>query len=183
MRPVVLLLILLILPLAAVVLLDRFMGIQVPYVTDYVKQIPYVSQVMKTDTRPMGEISVDNISSKFIDNVNHGKLFVISGTVKNEFSESHKYIKLRGSLFSTGKQLAKKVTAYAGNSISDRDLAQMGMADINKRLSNRFGDKKSNFNLKPGTSIPFMVVFSDLPESLEEFTIEVAGSFPVVPQQ
>ena len=182
LRPVMILLIILIIPLAAVILLDRLMDYKVPFVTDYLKQKPYINQVMKAESGPVGEISVDNISSKFIDNASAGKLFVISGTVKNEFAESQKYIKVQGSLFSSGKTLAKKVDAYAGNYISDADLAQLPLASINKRLSNRFGDKKSNFNVKPGRSIPFMVVFSELPASLEEFTIEVTGYYPVTPK-
>ena len=183
LRPVLLLLLLILLPLVVVILLDRFMGMNVPFVTDYLKQVPYLNQVMKTEVKEVGEISVDNISSMFIDNTRHGKLFIITGTVKNEFSESRKYIKIQGSLFSSGKTLAKEVTVYGGNVISDQDLSEMSLTDINQRLSNRFGDNKSNFDVKPGTSIPFMVVFADLPESLEEFTIEVSGSFPVTNQQ
>ncbi|MDX2511794.1 MAG: DUF3426 domain-containing protein, partial [Desulfobacterales bacterium] len=182
-RPILLLLILLILPLVVVVLLDRFMNMEVPYVTDYLKQVPYLNQVMKPEMKDVGEIRVDNISSMFIDNKTHGKLFVITGTVKNEFSESRKYIKIQGNLYSTGKTLAREVTVYGGNEISDLDLSEMSLTDINQRLSNRFGDKKSNFDVKSGQAIPFMVVFSDLPESLEEFTIEAAGSFPVKKQQ
>jgi len=183
LRPVMLLLLLLILPLVAVVLLDRFMNMDVPYVTDYLKQVPYLNQVMKPEMKEVGEIRIDNINSKFIDNTMHGKLFVITGTVKNEFSGNRKYIKIQGSLFSSGKMLAKEVTVYGGNIISDPDLSKMSLADINQRLSNRFGDRKSNFDVKPGRSIPFMVVFSDLPESLEEFTIEAVGSFPATKQQ
>ena len=159
------------------------MDINVPYVTDYLKQVPYLNQVMKPEMKTLGEVRVDNISSKFVDNETLGKLFVITGTVKNEYTESRKYIRIRGSLFSAGKALAKEITVYGGNVISDQDLSKLSQADINKRLSNRFGDKKSNFDVKPGRSIPFMVVFSDLPESLEEFTIESAGSFPATPQQ
>ena len=183
MRPLVLLLFLILLPLVAVILLDRLMGMNVPFVTDYMKQVPYLNQLMKPEMKEIGEISVDNISSKFVDNTGHGKLFVISGTVKNEFSESRKYIKIQGSLFSSGKTLAKEVTVYGGNVLTDQELSEMSLTDMNQRLSNRFGDKKSNFDVKPGTSIPFMVVFADLPESLEEFTIEVSGSFPATKQQ
>ena len=138
---------------------------------------------MKPEMKALGEIRVDNISSKFIDNATLGKLFIISGTVKNEFNESRKYIRIRGSLFSAGKTLAKEVTVYGGNIISDMNLSEMSLMEINQRLSNRFGDNKSNFDVKPGQSIPFMIVFSDLPESLEEFTIETAGSFPATTQQ
>ena len=183
LRPVMLLLLLLLLPLVVIVLLDRFMGMNVPFVTDYLKQVPYLNQVMKPEVKEVGEIIVDNISSKFIDNARHGKFFIITGTVKNDFSESRKYIKIQGSLFSSGKTLAKEVTVYGGNVLTDQDLSEMSLTDINQRLSNRFGDKKSNFDVKPGKSIPFMVVFADLPESLEEFTIEVSGSFPATTQQ
>ncbi len=183
LRPLMLLLLLILLPLVVIVLLDRFMGMNVPFVTDYLKQVPYLNQVMKPEIKEVGEISVDKISSKFIDNARHGKLFIITGTVKNEFSESRKYIKIQGSLFSSGKTLAKEVTVYGGNVLSDQDLSKISLTDINQRLSNRFGDNKSNFDVKPGKSIPFMVVFADLPESLEEFTIEVSGSFPATKQQ
>jgi hypothetical protein len=183
LRPITLLLLLILLPLVVIVLLDRFMDVNVPFVTDYLKQVPYLNQVMKTEVREVGEISVDNISSKFIDNSRHGKFFIITGTVKNEFSESRKYIKIQGSLFSSGKTLAKEVTVYGGNVLTDQELSEMSLTDINQRLSNRFGDKKSNFDVKPGRSIPFMVVFADLPQSLEEFTIEVSGSFPATKQQ
>ena len=38
------------------------------------------------------------------------------------------------------------------------------------------GDNRSNVKIEPGNSIPFMVVFSGLPDDLEEFTIEVIES-------
>ena len=182
LRPVLVLLLVILLPLAAVVLLDRFMGTDVPYVTAYLRQVPYLNQIMKPEMKEGGEFSVDNISSQFVDNTSHGKLFIITGTVQNEFPENRKYVKIRGALFSAGKTLAKEATVYGGNVLSDLELSSMSLTDINQRLSNRFGDNKSNFDIEPGKSIPFMVVFSDLPESLEEFTIEIAGSFPVTSQ-
>jgi len=161
-----------------VVLLDRF-GIQVPFVTEYVKQVPYVDQLMPQEAQNAGEISTANIKSKFVDNAKIGKLFVITGTVKNEYSNNRRFIRLTGRLFSTGKVLAKEETVYCGNSISDIELGQMEAGDIKKALTNRFGDKKSNANVKPGQQLSFMVVFSDLPQDLEEFTIEISGSDPV----
>jgi len=35
-----------------------------------------------------------------------------------------------------------------------------------------------NMNVAPGRVVPFMLVFSNLPENLEEYTIEVDESFP-----
>ena len=49
------------------------------------------------------------------------------------------------------------------------------MAAINTLLVKETGNNLSNVNIKPGRSIPFMVVFSDLPENLENFTVNVEG--------
>jgi hypothetical protein len=33
-------------------------------------------------------------------------------------------------------------------------------------------------NVKPHASVPFMIVFEELPENLSEFTVEAVGSAP-----
>jgi hypothetical protein len=176
--PILIVLILLVLAFAAVIILDR-LNMQIPGVSDYVKQIPYVGQLMKSEAVQAGEIRIANITSKFIDNAKHGKFFVIQGTVTNDYPTSRRYIKINGSLFRTGKVLAGEDEVFCGNIISDSDLSKMDLAEIEKRLSNRFGDNRANFEVKPGQEIPFMVVFSGLPDDLEEFAIEVVGSEPV----
>ena len=178
-KPALIVLLLLVLAFGAVVVLDRYVGIEIPYVTEYVKKVPYVNQLMQQDMKKIGEITTSNISSKFLDNEENGKLFVITGMVKNEFPESRRFIQLTGRLFAGGKALVKEETVYCGNTMTDVQLALMDLADINKKLSNRFGDNKSNVMVKAGQQLPFMVVFSDFPQDLEEFTIEVVGSSPV----
>jgi len=125
------------------------------------------------------KINTFDIKSKFIDNSKTGKLFVITGRAKNEYSQNRGLIKISGSLFTKGKKLAKTKTVYCGNFLSDLDLSTNNLDTINKRLAKRFGDKRSNAKIKPGGTIPFMIVFSNLPNNLEEFTIKVVESFPV----
>ena len=60
--------------------------------------------------------------------------------------------------------------------LSDSDLARLDMAAINKRLQNRFGDNRSNIEVKTGKTLPFLLVFSKLPANLDEYTVEVSGS-------
>ena len=86
-------------------------------------------------------------------------------------------MKVRGKLFSKGKVLASTVTVYCGNTLSDLELSTLDMVTINKRLKNKAGDKKRNIAVKSGQTIPFMVVFSNLPKDLEEYQLESAGSF------
>jgi hypothetical protein len=164
---------------AAVVVLEKYVGIEIPFVTEYVRQVPYVNQLMQSEVKKSGEITTSNINSKFVDNQQSGRLFVITGKVKNEFPESRRFIKLTGRLFAGGKLLVKEETVYCGNILSDAQLVQMDLTAISKKLSNRFGDNRSNVKVTSGQQLPFMVVFSDFPQDLEEFTIEVVGSSPV----
>jgi hypothetical protein len=60
--------------------------------------------------------------------------------------------------------------------LSDSDLAAMDITVINKKLSIRTGDKRSNLKVKTGKMVPFMIVFDNLPRNLDEYTVEVEGS-------
>ncbi|BBO85707.1 hypothetical protein DSCO28_62730 [Desulfosarcina ovata subsp. sediminis] len=143
-------------------------GIEIPFVSDYLKP--------KVQDPGNLKLTTSQINSKFVDNINVGKLFVISGMVQNGYSESRGMATLVGKLFSKGKVAVNEEKVYAGNIMSDLELANLEWDKIQARLSNRLGDNRSNVKIEPGKSIPFMVVFSNLPGDLEEFTIEVVGS-------
>lgn len=154
------------------VLLDG-MGIQIPFLSNYIAP--------KVEDPGNLKLSTEDINSKFIDNATAGRLFVITGKVKSTYSKPRRFIQVTGKLYTKGKKLSKTEIAYAGNVILDADLASMDIAAIKKRLADRFGgDQKAGTSVEPGKTIPFMVVFSDLPkEQLEEFTIEVDKSTEV----
>ncbi|MGD8770633.1 MAG: DUF3426 domain-containing protein [Desulfobacterales bacterium] len=152
------------------VLLD-FMNIEIPFVSDYFK--PQISD-------PAGNLKIDtlNIDSSFVKNVKAGKLFMITGKIKNGYSDVRSYIKVTGKLYAKGKILVQKETVFCGNVLSDIELSNLELPAIKKRLSNRLGDNNSNIKVKPGQELPFMIVFGNLPGDLEEFAIEAEGSVP-----
>jgi hypothetical protein len=118
------------------------------------------------------------LDAKFVDNLKSGKLFIITGKVKNEYFEPRSFIRVKGILINQGKQRAKTEIVYAGNIISDVELKNLNLIDINKRLANRFGQDHMNVKVDPGETIPFMVVFSNLPAQMEEYAVEVERSSP-----
>lgn len=140
--------------------------------------IPFLSDYLQPKVQDPGNLKLTtyDINSRFIDNANVGKLFVISGKVKNGYPENRGMITLVGRIFSTGKVPVHEETVYCGNVMSDLELTNLEWDKIKERLSNRLGDNRSNVKVEPGKSIPFMVVFSGLPDDLEEFNIEVTGS-------
>ncbi len=149
-------------------------GIEIPYID----KIPYLRDYFKPKVPDNGiqNLTTYDINSRFVENSKAGKLFVITGKVKNGYATAVSTVKLTGRLFAVNKTPAGNQKVYCGNMISDLELASLELVEINNRLLNRFGDNRSNAKIEPGQFIPFMVVFSNLPENLEEFTIEVAGS-------
>jgi len=53
------------------------------------------------------------------------------------------------------------------------------MEEIDKGLKNRSGQENINVKVKPGGSVPFMVVFENLPDNVVEFEVEAVNSSPV----
>ncbi|MBW2621232.1 MAG: zinc-ribbon domain-containing protein [Deltaproteobacteria bacterium] len=146
-----------------------FMNIKIPFVSDYLN--PQISD-------PAGNLKINtlDIDRAFVKNKKAGKLFVITGKIKNGYSDVRSYIRVTGKLYAKGKVLVQKDIVFCGNVLSDIELSNLKLSAIKKRLLNRLGDNKSNMRVKPGQELPFMVVFANLPKNLEEFAIEVEGS-------
>jgi pilus assembly protein FimV len=140
--------------------------------------IPFISQPTPSKVSDPGNLSIKafDISSKFVDNSKIGKLFVITGKVKNEYPMARGSIQISGKIYTKDKVLAKTETVFCGNMLSDIDLTNADSATLKQRLQNQSGDNQINQKVLPGTAIPFMIVFTNLPANLEEFTTEVINS-------
>lgn len=126
----------------------------------------------------VGQIRLADLQGSFVQNEEAGQLFVISGQATNEFSEARSAIALKGVLYDgTGNPLLQQ-TVFAGNYLKEEGLRRMSFSDIQESMNNQFGDSLSNLNVAPGKSIPFTIVFRDLPPNLSEFTVEIADSRP-----
>ena len=169
-------------------------GIKIPYVSDFFKSginsavkkvadLPYIRDMFKAEkedtTGTLKITPIENtIAGKYFNNTKAGEIFVIQGKIKNDYDHPRSFIRVKANLFSKGGVLSKTGIVYCGNMLSDIDIENLDLNTIGKRLMNRNGDRKSNVNLKQGETIPFMVVFSDLPENMNMFNVEAEGSDP-----
>jgi len=187
-KPVVVILLLLILA-AGVLVVPNMLGIKIPYVSDikipYISdlnvRIPYLSDWLNPEAQDVaGNLKLfplnKTINGKFIDNSRAGQIFVIQGQIKNDYSHPRSHIKVTGKLYQKGNRMAKAATVYCGNVLSDSDLAALDIAAIRKKLMNEAGERRSNLKVQTGKTVPFMIVFDDLPKNLDEFSVEVEGS-------
>ena len=116
------------------------------------------------------------ITSELVENSTADRLVVIRGKVRNDYPEARNFIMVRGVVYSIDGKPIQRKTAYCGNTLSDSDLQTLDKATMDAKLRNKFGDERSNFRVPSGKVIPFVVVFSDLPEELGEFSVSVVSS-------
>ena len=116
------------------------------------------------------------IRGYYLDNISAGRIFVIEGEAINNSSEAKGFIKVKGALFdSTGDKLVER-EVYCGNMLSGEELMELEADQINSLLNNHEEEPSINLNIPPQKSIPFMVVFFDLPEDIKKFSVSVVRS-------
>ncbi|MGB8336890.1 MAG: DUF3426 domain-containing protein [Desulfobacterales bacterium] len=159
----------------------QFLGIDIPYL-DKLKgvKIPYVSDLLGPKVEDAGNLKIaineKDVNGRFVTNEKLGALYVVSGKVKNDYDDPRSSIRITGKIYSKGRKLELEKTVYAGNVLSDSDLSVEDQAGIDQKLQNRFGQERKNLDIKKGATLPFMIVFSNLPKNPDEYTVEVADS-------
>jgi len=141
---------------------------------------PYLGMAGKPEVKDPGvrRLSFKNVSGKFYQSTKAGNLFCIQGVVFNNYPGARDYIRIKGSLLDEKQTVVKWKLAYAGNIFSENELKDLSLEQINQGLTNRTGKGNVNVGVKPQASVPFMIVFEELPENLSEFTVEAVSSAP-----
>jgi len=119
-----------------------------------------------------------DLKGSFVDSEKAGKLFVVKGSITNNYPDKRSFIRVRSNILDSKGKVVKSKIAYAGNTVSDKELLSLSMVEINNRLMNKSGKDNVNANILPNSSISFMIIFDDLPKDISEFTVESISSFP-----
>ena len=147
--------------------------------TDQLNQT--IQQIFGQQSEPpvqTGQITLGKLEGTFIQNEQDGELFLIQGEAINNFAESRAGIQVKGVIFDqNGKPLIQK-TVFCGNSIDEGKLLTLSFLELEKIMGNQFGHELSNMKIDSKKSIPFTIVFKDLPKTLSEFSVKVTASKP-----
>jgi predicted Zn finger-like uncharacterized protein len=139
-----------------------------------------LGMVAKPDVKDPGvrRLSFKSVNGKFCQSSKAGNLFCIQGMVFNNYPGSRSFIRVKGSLLDEKGVAVKQKLAFAGNTFTESELKEMTPEQINQGLANRTGKGNVNVNIKSQASVPFMIVFEELPDNLSEFTVEAVSSAP-----
>jgi len=140
----------------------------------------YLGVAGKPEVKDPGvrRLSFKNVSGKFYQSTKAGNIFCIQGVIFNDYPGSRSFIRVKGSLLDEKGAAVKQKLAFAGNTFSENELKDISLEQINQGFANRTGKGNVNVNVKPQASVPFMIVFEELPENLSEFTVEAVSSTP-----
>lgn len=118
-------------------------------------------------------ISLENIKQYFVNNSKIGELFVIEGEAVNRFEETKELIKLKAKIFDAEGNVVAEKEFLAGNTASLFQLQVLTQEELEGVLSSKIGILTNNTFVKPGNKVPFMVIFYNPPENVQEFAVEV----------
>ncbi len=159
-------------------------GYKIPLLPDI--KIPFIDQYLPEKTQK-AVVSPDpvpdqkSVTGRFITNDNAGELFIITGKIENPAQIPYRHIQVKGTLFQKEKKAAMSQMAFCGNIIPESTLKTGRIEDLTAQLKIPGGTADINEKIMPGDTVPFMLVFADLPRNLENFTVEVAGFEKAIP--
>ena len=122
------------------------------------------------------QISLENVRQYFVPNEKEGQLFIIEGKAVNRFTEAREMLRLKATLFDKQGEAVTTQEFMCGNVVTLYQLQVSSRQDIEAALGAKVGILTNNTNIQPGASVPFMTVFFDTPDSVEEFGLEVVQS-------
>jgi predicted Zn finger-like uncharacterized protein len=135
-----------------------------------IKQIPLVgSSVLKNNHLKNG-ILIESLRSGHQTIQGNRDVFLISGVARNQNPEVVREIQLSGVAYNAEGKEVERQTIWVGNTISPKIIRGMTTEDI-PHLQNLKPLK--SFEIPPGDSIPFTIVFLKSAKNAKEFSCEV----------
>lgn len=155
-------------------------------VTRLIRQIPlekltalFAKQTPPPPTAEPVRLTAMVSASRLLKGPRGDNIFVIEGSVRNDYPESRSFIKLRGTVYNKDGQPIAQREVFAGNTLNDEEIRGMDRIRINSILNRSVGGSLVNFNVPPGTAIPFQIILFDVDEPVAgEPRVEAIGSEP-----
>ncbi len=116
-----------------------------------------------------GALGLTGLKGYYVVNKNEGRVFIIEGKIVNPWNFPISSNGVKGSVFDGSGVKVDEKLIFPNIIFSRQQLRELSPFDLQKTLS-----QSKDVNLNPGASLPFMVVFSNVPGNLSEFEAEVS---------
>ncbi len=142
---------------------------------DEVKQPAEATEAVIT-TEQIKNFALEDVKQYYVDNEKVGKLFVVQGKVVNNFEVPKELIKVEATLFDAGGASVVSKTLLIGNTVSLFQLQMLSQEELEATINNKVGILTSNTRVLPRGEVPFVIVFYNPPDSVQEFVLKVVSA-------
>lgn len=122
----------------------------------------------------VSRLALENVRQYSVrDNDKTGPIFVIEGSVLNNFDTPKDLVLLEVSVFDAKGNVLVLREQYCGVTLSSLQLRTLSKAALESALGNQVSILTNNTDIQPGMRVPFTSVFFDLPGSAYEFEVKI----------
>ncbi len=137
--------------------------------------VPIVGGVLSEDHLLQTRIQLQDVEGAYQQIKEDRLVFIVSGRAVNTSNESLKGVQIESTIVDGVNHTVEAKSIYCGNAMSLKIVKDLSPKEIS--LLQRLEPTK-RFEIRPGESAGFSVVFLNPPRGLKEFTARVAAALP-----
>jgi predicted Zn finger-like uncharacterized protein len=137
--------------------------------------LPMVGNVLSEDHLLQTRIQLQDVEGVYQQIKEDRLVFIVSGRAVNTSNEPLKGVQIESTIIDAGNHTVEAKSIYCGNAMSLKIVKDLSPKEIS--LLQRLEPTK-RFEIRPGESAGFSVVFLNPPRGLREFTARVAAAQP-----
>ncbi|MGH7887329.1 MAG: zinc-ribbon domain-containing protein [Candidatus Binatia bacterium] len=138
---------------------------------ELVKKIPLLGTAVLKNSHLKNGILLQSLRGGYQNIQGNREIFVITGVAVNQNPVVIREIQLTGKIYNGGGQETEEQTVWVGNTLSARILRGMTLEDIPHLQSLK---PLKSFEMPPGDSVPFAMVFLKAVKGVKVFSCAVA---------
>ena len=138
----------------------------------------------KEQDAQVSSITLVNVRQTVVENKRIGPLVVIEGYARNDYDSPREFIEVEALLLDKAGKVLGRAKQAAGVSLMLTQLQVLSLDELGKALNNPVDILSKNVNILPGGQVPFLVVFSGVPEDLYSYEVRpIRAEVPPAPGQ
>lgn len=138
-----------------------------------VRQIPWVGALVLRNNHLKNGVALQSLRVSYQTIQGNREVFVLTGVVANHNPVVVREVRVAGQLYNREGKTIEQQTIWIGNAISPKIIRGMTSQDISDLQ--RLKPLKS-FEIPPGDSVPFAIVFLKPSKEIKDFTCDVLSA-------
>jgi hypothetical protein len=135
------------------------------------RKIPVIGAAVLKNNHLKQGVLIKSLSTSYQTIQGNREVFLVSGIALNQNPVVVREIQLTGTVYNEAGKEIERQTIWAGNTLSPKIIRGMTVEDIPQLQELK---PLKSFQLPPGDSIPFTIVFLKSSKNAKEFTCEVS---------